>query len=147
MQRKHQLITPILASLFAALALSACDRHDDRTAGQKLDAAVATADHKTQGLQSDAAQAGRDIKSATGEAMKNAGEVLTDASITAKVNAELAKDAKLSAMKIDVDTSNGRVALKGTAPDPASRDRATQIAQAVEGVTAVDNQLIVGKSS
>ena len=71
---------------------------------------------------------------------------VSDAAITASVNAELAKDSKLSSLKIDVDTSHGHVALKGTAPDAASKERATQIASAVKGVTSVDNQLRVENS-
>ena len=66
--------------------------------------------------------------------------------ITTSVNAELAKDDKLSALKIDVDTSDGRVMLKGTAPSQADKERATQLAQGVKGVTRVDNQLRVEPS-
>ena len=62
---------------------------------------------------------------------------------TTSINAELTKDASLSALKIDVDTSQGRVALRGTAPDAASRDRATVLAQRVDGVVSVENQLQV----
>lgn len=134
MNRK-QLIIPLAGALFAALALTACDRNDGTTVGQKVDSAG-----------SQMAEAGRDAKATTGEAVRNAGKAVSDAAITASVNAELAKDPALSALKIDVDTSNGRVALKGTAPDQAARDRATQLAQGVDGVTAVDNQLTVKKS-
>lgn len=68
---------------------------------------------------------------------------LKDASITTEINVGLAKDPALSALKINVDTNDGRVLLKGTAPDPAARERATQLAQAVTGVVSVDNQLQV----
>ena len=70
--------------------------------------------------------------------------MVDDASVTASINAELAKDPTLSAIKIDVDTEAGRVALKGSAPDAESRERATRLAQAVKGVVSVDNQLRVG---
>ena len=49
----------------------------------------------------------------------------------------------LSAMKIDVHTSHGRVALTGPAPDGAAKARAALLASAVEGVSSVDNRLIV----
>lgn len=76
-----------------------------------------------------------------------AADAISDAAITVAVNAELAKDAQLSALRIDVDTVDGRVALAGTAPDEVSRDRATQLAQRVEGVKAVDNRLTVSPRS
>ncbi|MCL4183803.1 MAG: BON domain-containing protein [Burkholderiaceae bacterium] len=66
-----------------------------------------------------------------------------DAMITTAINAELARDSKLSSLRIDVDTSNGNVALHGTAPDADSRERATQLASSVDGVKSVDNQLTV----
>lgn len=128
--------TPIgaLALIAAAtFALAACDRAgDDRTVGQQTDAAVAAAKNE-----------GAATMNRAGEAMDKAGAAMSDAAITASVNAELAKDSTLSALKIDVDTSNGRVALKGSAPDAAARERATTLASSVKGVVSVDNQLEV----
>ena len=49
----------------------------------------------------------------------------------------------LKALKIDVDTANGVVTLTGAVDTPQSLDRATQVAQAVDGVTSVDNRLNV----
>lgn len=66
-----------------------------------------------------------------------------DAMITTAVNAELARDSKLSALGIDVDTNDGRVELQGSAPDADSRERATQLASSVDGVKSVDNKLTV----
>lgn len=66
-----------------------------------------------------------------------------DAMITTAINAELARDSRLSALRIDVDTNDGRVELHGTAPDADSRERATQLASSVDGVKSVDNQLTV----
>lgn len=133
----------LIAAAVAALALSACNRpdNDDRTAGEKLDTAVATVEQK-------ADQARQEIRQETAEARASAeatadklGDKVADATITASVNAELAKDPSLSALRIDVDTAAGRVMLKGTAPDASARDRATQLAMNVKGVVAVDNQL------
>lgn len=70
-----------------------------------------------------------------------AGSKVEDAAITASVNAELARDPGLSSLAIDVDTNGGQVVLKGRAPDADARERATQLASAVRGVTAVDNRL------
>ena len=88
-----------------------------------------------------AAEVKADAKEATAEARAS----VDDAGITVAVNAALAGDPKLSALKIDVDTSNGRVELKGSAPDDSSRRRATDLARAVKGVVAVDNRLVVAK--
>lgn len=134
----------VLTALAAAATLAACDRADDgRTAGQKVDSAVAKADKKTDEIQADTRAAGEKAKESTAGAMDSAAVKAKDAVITTSVNAQLAKDSQLSALRINVDTVDGRVALKGTAPDAASRDRATQLARNVDGVKSVDNQLTV----
>jgi len=61
------------------------------------------------------------------------------------VNAKLAADSGLSALRINVDTVGGRVALSGDAPDAAARDRATALVRSVDGVTNVDNRLTLQK--
>jgi len=53
----------------------------------------------------------------------------------------LAKDPGLSALRIDVDTRGGEVTLSGSAPDLAAKDRASQLAWGIKGVTRVDNRL------
>lgn len=68
---------------------------------------------------------------------------LEDAAITVAVNAGLATDSELSALKINVDTKDGKVLLKGTAPSSTSKDRASDIARGAKGVTSVENQLTV----
>lgn len=128
----------------ALLALAACgQKQDDTTVGQKMDSAVNKTEQVASEVKTDATNAAHDAKVAitnTGE--KIAGK-LDDATITAEVNAGLAKDATLSALKINVDTRDGRVTLKGPAPSADARERATEIAKAVKGVSAVDNQLTV----
>ena len=85
-------------------------------------------DKKTDEMQSDARAAGEKAKETTAGAMDSAAVKAKDAVITSSVNAQLAKDSQLSALRINVDTTDGRVALKGTAPDTASRERATLLA-------------------
>ena len=68
---------------------------------------------------------------------------IDDVAITASISAALAKDAELSAIKIDVDTKNGAVTLNGPAPTAEAKEKATQLAKAVKGVTSVNNMLIV----
>lgn len=72
-----------------------------------------------------------------------AGNKLDDAAINVSVNSGLAGDADLSALKINVDVKHGQVWLKGTAPSLSAKNRATDIAKNVDGVTSVTNQLTV----
>jgi osmotically-inducible protein OsmY len=137
--RKPRRLQPLAAAV-AALALSAlaaCDKApDSRTAGQKVDDAVAT-------MESKAEAAGDRMAQESAEVRRDVGEAVDDARITALVNAELARDPELSALKIDVDTTQGRVVLQGQAPNPDARERAERLASGIEGVHSVDNRLTV----
>lgn len=135
---------PLLALLVAAgLAMTACSRDDNRTAGQKLDSAVAKTEQKSVEVAKDAKDAGREAGAAVARATEAAGDKTKDAAITAAVNAKLVADSQLSALSINVDTSGGRVVLRGTAPDTAARTRATELARTVDGVSTVENELTV----
>jgi hyperosmotically inducible periplasmic protein len=71
-------------------------------------------------------------------------EYVKDSVITTKVKAELAAEKVSSLVKIQVDTDNaGVVTLSGSAPNQMAKDKAVSIAQAVKGVTSVDNQIKV----
>lgn len=193
MIRNPKLSTLMLAA-GAALALSACSRNDEQTAGQKVDAAIAetqqAADEAKAKLEQEGAEAKAKIEQGTAAAQSaveqaaadtkqglkegaasvqaaadkgmaavdagatkaadavekaadKAAVATTDALITTAVNAELAKDSQLSALKINVDTKDGRVTLNGTAPSTAARDRATTLSTGVKGVKSVDNKLEV----
>ena len=144
----------LLAAAAAALVLGACSRNDDRTAGEQLDSAIAQAQKSTDQAKSDMKKDAEDAKSgaeSAGAKMSRGiekaadavGDKAQDAAITANINAELAKDPALSALKIDVDTANGRVVLRGVAPTATARDRATRLASTVKGVVSVDNHLEV----
>ena len=74
---------------------------------------------------------------------RTAGEVVDDAAITAQVKAKLAADPELSALKINVDSNQGAVRLKGEVKTLALRRKADQLVQSVKGVKSVDNQLII----
>ena len=146
MQMQGYSLSAAALAVATLISLSACDqRNDGRTVGQKVDSAIATAEQKTDRaaaeLKKDTAQA----RDSTGKAVDAVGSKMKDAAITTGINAELARDSTLSAMKIDVDTNGGKVAMHGTAPDAAARDRATQLAKKVDGVVSVDNQLQIGK--
>ena len=139
--QKSLIATSALAAL---LALGACgQKQDDTTVGQKVDSAVTRTEQAAAEAKTDATNAAQDAKVAITNTGEKIADKLDDATITAEVNAGLAKDATLSALKINVDTRDGRVTLRGPAPSADARDRATQIAKAVKGVSAVDNQLTV----
>ncbi|SFP95639.1 BON domain-containing protein [Variovorax sp. 770b2] len=147
----------------AALTLAACDKSDNRTAGEKLDSAVAKTEQAAETAAAKTGEAVKDAKAkvdASGttsevkdgmanakEAAKDAGAAVSatvdDAAITASVSAGLAKDPDLSAIKINVDTKGGAVSLKGPAPTAAAKARAEEIAKGVQGVTSVSNELEV----
>ena len=149
----------------SALTLSACNRNDGRTVGEKVDAGIAKTEHaaaeakakaeqmaanaraktdsSSSGAQSSMKQGATDAKEAVKDAGASISATVDDASITAAVSAGLAKDADLSAIKINVDTKGGAVSLKGPAPSAAAKARAEEISKGVKGVSTVDNQLDV----
>lgn len=131
--------------LATALALAACGKTEhNATAGEKLDSAVAKVEQKSEEIGKDLKQGMATASAETSIAVDKLKVGAQDAGITTLVNAELARDPELSALKIDVDTHAGKVVLKGTAPSDAARDRAVTLAKAVSGVVGVDNQLRVG---
>lgn len=68
-----------------------------------------------------------------------------DVLIAQQVKAALASHPDLGASgQVDVRSREGDVTLVGRAPDPAARDRATDIARSVPKVKSVDNQLTLG---
>ncbi|WP_310461435.1 BON domain-containing protein [Sphaerotilus sp.] len=139
----------------ASLALlAACGKPDDRTVGQKVDAAVNSAEQKTDAAAEKMRKESAELKARTETALDKAADKTTsaankvvekveDAAITTAVNAELAKDPTLSALSINVDTAVGAVTLRGTAPSAVARERASTLAMGVKGVHRVDNQLLV----
>lgn len=141
--KTHQstLLATALAALLAG-GLAACG-DSNKTAGQKVDAAVASTERKAEEIKTDIKQGAGEVKDAATQAAQSAKTFASDANITSGVNVALAKDSALSTFKIDVDTSEGRVALNGTAPDEAAKKRAAKLAGAVEGVVSVDNRLTV----
>lgn len=148
-----------------AMTLAACNKNDERTVGEKVDAGIAKTEQAAAEAKAKTEQMAAEAKARTEsstssaessmkqgaadakEAMKDAGAAVSatvdDASITAAVSAGLAKDPDLSAIKIDVDTKGGAVSLKGPAPSAAAKARAEDIAKAVKGVSTVSNQLEV----
>jgi osmotically-inducible protein OsmY len=76
---------------------------------------------------------------------RTAGQNVDDAALTASVNAALVSDKASNFTRIDVDTTNGVVALNGTVESPEQRARAEQMASRVKGVKKVINNLQVSR--
>ena len=88
-------------------------------------------------------QAAEDVKASTAETGAALSEKAEDAAITAAIAARLVGDRELSALKIDVDTRDGKVTLNGEAPSEAARARAAELATSVKGVQGIENRLVV----
>lgn len=127
-------------TLVSSLALLAagCDRtpeeedRTDRTAGETID--QTTADARNQ-----ADRMGDTLESKADQA----GQAFDDAGITASIKGKYLVDDTLKGLQISVDTDQGVVMLTGSVQNEAAKELATQIAQGVEGVVRVDNQLTI----
>ena len=98
---------PLLATAIALAALGGCGKGNDPSP-----AALSAVQREAARLRSEASRSGDTISNGI------------DAAITTAVNAELARDGKLEPTRIDVGVARGRVALRGTAPDAESVQRA-----------------------
>lgn len=74
---------------------------------------------------------------------QSAGQYVDDTTITTKVKAALLADDEVKGLAIDVETSGGTVQLTGSAKSDSERQKAEQLAKAVEGVTSVQNSIAV----
>jgi len=94
----------------------------------------------TTGLPNESPDISDRVKGAAGEAA----DTVTDASITAAVKSKLLADRMVSGLKIDVDTENGVVTLKGPVKTQAEARQAEKLAQETKGVERVIVELKVG---
>ena len=145
---RHGLVAA--SSLAVLLSLAACGDNVDNAAqmeAQNMSAAeqVTTRvgqDRSNTEAASDASQLPQDGTTAMGAAGESG--LVGDAKITMDVKTALAADPDLSAIKIDVDAQEGKVTLRGTAPDAPAKEKAAEIARTVPDVKAVDNLLTLG---
>lgn len=149
MKPSQQKSLMVASSLAMLLALGACDRVGDQTTGQGDSAATKTeraADAAKRDAKEAATGAGAAIDRAADQTKAmgaSAADKVDDATITAKVKTAIAADKDLSAIRIDVDTQNGVVTLSGPAPTATAKERASELARTIKGVTSVNNQLTV----
>ena len=142
----------VLSATALMFGLVACDKpasekmNDQSTVGQKLDAAVAKTEQAATDAKNKIDAEMPKVQASVEAAGTQAMGVVDDTAITAQVSAGLVKDPDLSAIKIDVDTKAGVVTLSGTAPTPLAKERATDIAKGIQGVSMVHNNLLVKAS-
>ena len=116
----------VFAALFASATLLSAGCSDDRESAQSgLNRSI---DKMTAG---------------TDRAATKAANALDDAAITAKVKTAVLAEPGLKSLQIGVDTVNGVVTLNGTVDTQEMKDRATNIAQRVDGVRSVIDNLAV----
>lgn len=134
------------SSLAVLLALGACgDRVENTQMPQTSQPNVEINRQGTDGAKDEKAAIGVGNNDATrmgagAEARAND----QDQRIATDVQTSLATNPDFGAIKVDVHAEDGKVTLRGRAPDPAARDRAAEIARSVSGVKSVDNQLTLG---
>lgn len=72
-----------------------------------------------------------------------AGQYLDDSVVTTRVKSAILGDPALKVSQISVETYHGTVQLSGFVDSPQSVKRAGEVAQGVQGVKEVKNNLIV----
>jgi len=92
------------------------------------------------------ANASAQVKEKTEQAVKKTGEVITDSAITTEVKTKLLAAKGVPGSKIEVDTTNGIVTLKGAVPTRTARAKAVRITRGSKGVKHVVDQLTIGAS-
>lgn len=91
------------------------------------------------------ASADETLADRTRRGLNKAGDTITDAWITTKVNWFFVGEDVLDGSNINVDTADKVVTLKGTVPSEAARVRAKTLAERTEGVKSVRDQLTIGR--
>jgi hyperosmotically inducible periplasmic protein len=80
---------------------------------------------------------------ATINGQESAPQYVSDASLTAKVKANIVEDQSLKGFEIGVETMNHVVQLSGFVDTRQQKNQATTIAQSVPGVESVQNNILV----
>lgn len=121
--------TTLIAALVASTALLAACGDRTNTADTRASQSVASATDRA--------------ASATDRATTKAAVAVDDTAITTKVKAAVMAEPGLKTLEINVDTKDGVVTLAGTVQSPDLKQRAVTLAQQVEGVRSVSDQLVV----
>ena len=82
----------------------------------------------------------------TKQALETGEGLAKNAATSTRIKTALLADKSMHATKINVDTVDGVVMLKGEVPTEAEKKRAEEVALKTPGVTSVNNELIVSHS-
>jgi len=132
---KRMQLLAVFAAGTALFAAGCGDQRNSSTVGQKVDNAA-----------DKVAAATERAADKTSAAVSKAGDKMDDATITAKVKTALMAEPGLKSLDINVDTRDNNVTLAGTVGSAELKQKATQIAQQVEGVKSVSDQLVIKPS-
>jgi len=80
---------------------------------------------------------------ASTQKQESTGQYIDDTAITTSVKAAIFNEPTLKSAEINVETFKGRVSLSGFVSSRANIDRAVQVAQGINGVTSVGNDMRV----
>lgn len=134
-----------VSSLAALLVLGACgDRIENTEMPLPAQANVEINRQGMDGAKEEKAAVGVEHNTNQMGAARSAESQDPDQRIAADVKATFASHPDFGATKIDVHSEDGKVTLRGRAPDPGARERASDIARSVRDVKSVDNQLTLG---
>lgn len=128
------LLTALAVATLTSLGACAQTTPAPPTVGQRVDSAIEKSKEVATEVKDNAVSAAKAVSTTS-----------TDVAITTRVKAALAADTELSALAINVDTSNAVVSLYGPAPNAEAINRASLLARAVTGVVDVKNNLTLVK--
>lgn len=150
-----------LLAFLSTLSVAACSPSEREQAEESAEETMQQAEDATEEAADETSDAWDDTKDAAGEAWDEtkdaadsawdetkaaageAGEFLSDAAITGRVKAALVEASQIDAMKINVETIDGNVVLSGVVATDEIADLAEQIAEGIEGVKSVENDIEV----
>jgi hypothetical protein len=128
-----------------ALALFAGYRLGDRNVHPSGDTPVGTTGSRPAIDPERARERGAEAGEKVADAINRAGEAVGDAGLTAKIKSKMALDDTVKASRIDVDTRDGVVTLRGQVESEATHARALSLARETRGVTRVVDELTVAR--
>ena len=144
MNTSKAFVSLVLATLVVGVSCTSKDKEQARQSVQDLEdktkEAAKDAADKTKEVAADVAT---DVANKSRQVVSATGEAITDGWITTKVKAKFADDKLLKDSKIDIETSERVVTLKGTVASEDARKSAVTIAGGTEGVVRVVDQIVV----
>ena len=88
-----------------------------------------------------------DVKEGSKKAWENTEDAYNDGVIAGKLETALILNEHLNPFDIDIEVDNGNVVLEGDVESDVEKDLAANIAEGIEGVSSVDNQIEIEKGS